>query len=125
MNDNRQLVLKGPLNLFLKNNQLFFQPGFVPVKIDPDLSYGHKSFRSCQVISHYFKFFFIRIVHGSRMQPDHRETKVTIGITNRQHRFDCRTVYIGHKNMRNTGSTGTLHYQRQIFGKFFQKKMGM
>ena len=112
MNHYGQLIMKGPLHLFFKSNQLFFQPGFIPVKIDSNLAHSNEPAGSFQICGNDFKLFFIGLVHGGRVQSDHRKAKVPIGITNRQHGFNRRTIYVRHKDMRHTGSTGTFHNER-------------
>ena len=74
------------------------------------------------IVLHYTyncQFPLVRLVDRSRMQTDHRITKVRIIGTDRQHWFDCHTVNIGHENTGNACFPCTFHYLWQIFGKFF------
>ena len=97
MNNQGQIILLGPHNLLFESIQLLIAKGFVPIKIESDLTNCYIWIGSLELFMHLCEYNLIIVANIFRMQPYHGEAIVWILTTQVEHRSNGFGIDVGQE----------------------------
>ena len=109
MDHHGQIMLQGPLYLYVQGFLLFFFVGLVPIQVHTDLTYRDEGM-SRQVFLHGEEPLFELCIHTFRVESQHRIAIPRIIGTHFQYSIQRSLIFVGKEDLLNTRCLGTGYH---------------